>query len=266
MLRYLKNIFTRSTPSVGHTSPVLSSQNLEETPTYNGPGPKDRIQFAFSSGGKNYFCFSNDINIPYERMYAAIDIYRELDYGVNPTILKAHSEAIEVLLTNPKLKPEKKLLEVGVLNARLAERLELAISLQLSIKLATVKYFDENEDPFDYQHDYNLAKIEHWSKSLSIPAFFFGSATKSIHDQWERIRAEFSDHFKSGDNHESPGVEASYFFDSLRLYKQRFAESLRFARETATDHERLVRRSCYEYYLKYALWVEALKKRKAMKT
>ena len=78
------------------------------------------------------------------------------------------------MLPNPKLKPEKKLLEVGVLNARLAERLELAISLQLSIKLATVKYFDENEDPFDYQHDYNLAKIEHWSKSLSIPAFFLG--------------------------------------------------------------------------------------------
>jgi hypothetical protein len=175
MLQYLKKFFTRSSPSVGPTQPIVSSINTDNpTPQYNGSGPKDQIVFAFTDKGtgKNYFAFSNDINVPYERMHAAQDIYRELDYGVNPEILKAHTIAIETILTNTKWKPEKKMLEIGVLNARLQERLELAISLQLSIKLATVKYFDEIEDPFDYQHDYNLQKIKDWSKSGSVPSFF----------------------------------------------------------------------------------------------
>lgn len=164
-------------PSDGHTQQIVSSINSDNpTPNYNGPGPKDQIVYAFTDKGtgKNYFCFASDINVSFERMNAAQDIYRELDYGVNPTILKAHNLAIDAILTNPKLKTEKKLLEVAVLNARLAERLDLAISLQLSIKLATVKYFDEIEDVYDYQHAYNTNKIRDWSKSGSVPAFFLG--------------------------------------------------------------------------------------------
>lgn len=105
-------------------------------------------------------------------MHAAQDIYRELEYGVNPTILKAHTQAVDEVLMNPKLKNEKKLLELGILNARLRERLELIVSIQLSIKLATIKYFDEFENPFGYQHDYNAKKLEKWAKSGSVPAFF----------------------------------------------------------------------------------------------
>ena len=175
MLQFLKKFSIRSTPLAGPTQPIVSSTSTDNlTPSYNGSGPKDQIVFAFTDKGtgKNYFCFASDINVSYERMHAAQDIYRELDYGVNPTILKAHNLAIDAILVNPKTKPEKKLLEIGVLNARLAERLELAISLQLSIKLATVKYFDEIEDPFDYQHAYNSQKIKDWSKSGSVPAFF----------------------------------------------------------------------------------------------
>ncbi len=35
------------------------------------------------------------------------------------------------------------------------------------IKLATVLYFDENENPLDYQYPYNKAKMEHWMKHNS---------------------------------------------------------------------------------------------------
>ena len=46
------------------------------------------------------------------------------------------------------------------------------ISVQIQLKLATVKYFDETENPFGYQHDYNKAKIEHWAKNADVPTFF----------------------------------------------------------------------------------------------
>ena len=105
-------------------------------------------------------------------MHAAIDIYRELDAAINPVYLDSHCKAVDVVLEDEKTKPNKKLLEIGILNARLKERKELAISIQIQIKLATVKYFDEIENPFDYQHSYNKSKIEHWAKNADVPTFF----------------------------------------------------------------------------------------------
>lgn len=157
------------------TTGVLTAKDQPEIPQYNGVADKkhwDKIVFAFKSGTKNYFCFSHDINIPYERMYAAIDIYKELDAAINPVFLESHCKAIEQLLADDKVKPGKKLLEIGILNSRLKERKDLAISIQIQLKLATVKYFDEVENPFDYQHDYNLRKIQFWASNADVPAFF----------------------------------------------------------------------------------------------
>jgi hypothetical protein len=75
-------------------------------------------------------------------------------------------------MKEPQARVDKKLMEIGILNARLKERKELAISVQIQLKLATVKYFDETENPFGYQHDYNKAKIEHWAKYADVPTFF----------------------------------------------------------------------------------------------
>ena len=157
------------------TTGILTQQAEPVTPQYNGTADRkhwDKIKFAFTSGNRNYFCFSHDINIPYERMYAAIDIYRELDAAVNPVFLDSHCKAVDAVLESEKIKTNKKLMEIGILNARLKERKELAISVQIQLKLATVKYFDEIENPFGYQHDYNKAKIEHWAKYADVPTFF----------------------------------------------------------------------------------------------
>ena len=159
------------------TTGILTSENRsEETPQYNGVADKkhwDKILFAFRSGNKNYFCFSHDINIPYERMNAALDIYRELDAAISPVFLQSHIAAVESILASDKIKSaNKKLLEIGILNSRLKERKDLTISIQLSIKLATVKYFDETENPFGYQHDYNQRKMEYWMQNSDVPAFF----------------------------------------------------------------------------------------------
>ena len=157
------------------TTGILTQQYQPVTPQYNGTADRkhwDKIKFAFTSGNRNYFCFGHDINIPYERMHAAIDIYRELDAAVNPVYLDSHCKAVDAVLESEKIKTNKKLIEIGILNARLKERKELAISVQIQIKLATVKYFDEIENPFSYQHDYNKSKIEHWAKYADVPTFF----------------------------------------------------------------------------------------------
>jgi len=175
MFQFLKSFFKSHSAVDGSTSPTNLSTEPSTTIKYNGCAPKnrwDQIEYAFTSGGVNYFQFVADLNIPMERANAALDIYRELEYGINPTILTAHTIAIEKLLMDSKVKPEKKIMEMAILNNRIKERLGLAVSIQLNIKLATVKYFDETENPLGYQFPYNQEKIKHWMKHNDIATFF----------------------------------------------------------------------------------------------
>jgi len=54
----------------------------------------------------------------------------------------------------------------------LAERLEFIYDTDLVYKLASVVYFDEKENPEDYDWTYNQKKIDKWKKDKSINDFF----------------------------------------------------------------------------------------------
>lgn len=155
--------------------PVSTDSSNQTKPVYQGNCEKThwpKIEFAFRSGDKNYFCWNQDIMISWERAEAAKMIYRELDYQMNPAMLDQHWQAIEDLLTNPKLTVEKKMLQIGVLNESMKQAQRLSIRMDTQIKLATVKYFDEHEDPFGYDFKYNVEKIKFWASNSDVASFF----------------------------------------------------------------------------------------------
>jgi hypothetical protein len=175
------NIFRRKPP----TNPIASIPTEEnraiveaETPNpprYNGVAPKDRydqIEYAFTSGGIHYFKFSAEVNIPFQRAIAARDILTEELWQINPDFLKGWVESVLGLVVNETMRPEKKIFEVGMLTTRLKEQLELSFSLTRQIKLASVIFFDEQENPLDYQHPYNQKKINFWMANNDVPGFF----------------------------------------------------------------------------------------------
>jgi hypothetical protein len=142
---------------------------------YRGVAPKDRwdqIEYAFTSGGVNYFRFSAEVNVPFQRAVAAKDIFTEELWQVNPDYLRAWNIGLINLLTDRKKKDEKKLYEIGILASRLKEQLELSMSMTRQLKLATVLYFDEHENPLDYQYPYNAEKMKHWMKHNDVEGFF----------------------------------------------------------------------------------------------
>lgn len=162
--------------STSHTpAEVVATPNPEDRrPKYRGVAPKDRwdqIEFAFTSGGINYFRFAADVNIPFQRAMAARDILTEELWQINPTMLQSWNEALIALVIGRQT-PEKKLYEVGIMANRLKEQLSLSYSLTRTIKLATVLYFDEDENPLDYQYPYNAEKMKHWMAHNDIPGFF----------------------------------------------------------------------------------------------
>jgi hypothetical protein len=144
-------------------------------PKYAGVAPKDRydqIEFAFTSGGVNYFRFTSEVNIPFQRAIAAKEILTEELWQIDPKVLTGWVEGLIALLTDDKKKADKKLIEAGIMAYRLKEQMELSYSLVRQLKLATVLYFDEHENPLDYQYPYNKAKLESWTKHNDIPDFF----------------------------------------------------------------------------------------------
>jgi hypothetical protein len=142
---------------------------------YRGIAPKDRwdqIEYAFTSGGVNYFKFVAEVNVPFQRAVAARDIFTEELWQINPDFLRGWNNGLINLLMDKKKKDEKKLYEIGVMASRLKEQMEMSVSLLRQLKLATVVYFDEQENPLDYQYPYNKQKLEHWMNHNDVQGFF----------------------------------------------------------------------------------------------
>jgi hypothetical protein len=164
-------------------APAPAQQVAEEAPVqgeagrihYQGVAPKDRwdqIEFAFTSGGINYFKFTAEVNVPFQRAVAARDIFTEELWQINPDYLRGWNNGLINLLMDKKKKDDKKLYEIGVLASRLKEQMEMSVSFLRQLKLATVLYFDEHENPLDYQYPYNKQKLDHWMKHNDVQGFF----------------------------------------------------------------------------------------------
>ena len=85
--------------------------------------------------------------------------------------LTAHTKAINNILAKTPFKTTD-LFELMKLNNQLSERLEFIYDTDLVYKLASVVYFDEKENPEDYDWTYNQKKIDKWKKDKSINDFF----------------------------------------------------------------------------------------------
>ena len=134
-------------------------------------GSKQIIEFAFEVGGTKYYKHTNEANIPFKRALKVISIYNELDMRCTRGYLIKHSEAIANLLNKTPFKTNT-LLELIKLNNQLKERLEWIYDTDIVYKLASVVYFDETENPEDYDWVYCQRKIEKWKKESTVTDFF----------------------------------------------------------------------------------------------
>lgn len=195
MLAFFRSKFFRDskTDSSGRDSGVVNPV-IPGVPRYNGNAPKERhdqIEFAFTSGGINYFRFSADVNIPFQRAIAARDILTEELWQVNPAVLQSWNEALIAMVINQKTPADKKLYEIGIMANRLKEQLSMSFSLTRTIKLASVMYFDEQENPLDYQYPYNAEKMKHWMANNDVPGFFLSLPDSELIPSFEELSKNF---------------------------------------------------------------------------
>jgi len=181
MFDFFKLKFSKSVlPSDGSTQQINSSADTSSQkadPVYNGIAPvelRDKIVFAFKSGNRNYFMLSAELNMPYSRFMAALDVYDELEQGLNPGVTQKFLNTLNAICIDPKVKTVEQIKQkIGIATFLIEERLNIHVSLSSHMKLATVRYFDEVEDITGYDHEYNIQKIKHWTENHDVQDFFF---------------------------------------------------------------------------------------------
>jgi hypothetical protein len=131
------------------------------------------VELAFVLDGVQYFQFVNDTNMPYERAMAASDIYLEFENRVDKTYLKGLFASCLELMNKGKL------IESASLILKAQERLNHITYVDGLYRLASVKYFDKNENVYKYDYEYNEKKIEKWKKH-NIDSFFLKIPIKDL--------------------------------------------------------------------------------------
>jgi hypothetical protein len=140
------------------------------------PNSKHIINYAFSLGSKNYFRFDDHLNIPYERALSCLVYYKEIEMNCDLSYLQAHVQAINNLL----LKNPINIFDIKKLNDQLDQRLRLPKDPELMYKLASVVFFDQDENPQVYEWAYCAKKIEFWKKNASLTDFFLQKALQEL--------------------------------------------------------------------------------------
>lgn len=125
------------------------------------------IELAFTCGGVDYYQFKNFSDTPPLRALKTMVYYEEMRMKCTVDYLHLHVDAIDELLKSSRID----IFEIKKLNDQLKQRLDIAIDTEILMKVASIVFFDKQENIEDYDFSYNKRKIENWKKNKA-DAFF----------------------------------------------------------------------------------------------
>lgn len=209
MLKKLKNIFAKLFKS------------------HKTPAPQ--MQFAFVSGGKCYYKFTDEMKIPVARALSAQDVYTELNCKVDREYLQMFCKTVLEFCNKGKLT------QVAIATNHLQSRLTHIAEIELIYKLASVVYIEENENPFDYDLAFAEQKIKHWKKHEDVDSFFlnkaiseympyFNNSPMSIQEYYNAQKAEISHHLDTLLNTLSESNANSDLINLVQSHKERIEQ------------------------------------------
>lgn len=126
----------------------------------------DGLEYAFTSGGVSFYKYRDDFSMPADRALSAMDIYEELNQRIDRQYLSSFFDTLTILLNQGKLVDASSLVTIA------KSRLDHITNGDLIMKLATVIYIAEWEDPTRYSLVEGEQKIAHWQQHEDVDAFF----------------------------------------------------------------------------------------------
>lgn len=131
---------------------------------------------AFEQGGHKYYQFENVFDTTAGRGIHALVVYEEFQMRCDREYLLKHVKAIDILFNQNPIK----LTEIIEIHKNLKERLDLAPFPDYIYKLASILFFDETENPYNYDYKYNQEKIARWKADDDMLPFLVKVPLKSL--------------------------------------------------------------------------------------
>lgn len=132
---------------------------------------------AFISGGVQYYMFEDIFNAPFQRSFEAQTFYTEMQMRVDKEYLQLHVQAMATALNS---NDGIRITDIITLTNQLSERMEFIVDADLIYKLASVMYFDSNENPYKYDFAHGFKKIAKWKLENDVEDFFLNTPIKNF--------------------------------------------------------------------------------------
>lgn len=148
--------------------PFKKKEKITETKALF-PGVDYMIKHAFNINGRDFYQFDDTHNLPYQRGLTCLLFYRELGMNCNDEFLELHCKAVDNLLKPADGKID--IYKIKGLNDQLMQRMKLPKDPDLVYKLASVVFFDKEENPETYEFPHNDEKIKFWKQHAGSSFF-----------------------------------------------------------------------------------------------
>jgi len=143
----------------------LKSKPKEKQPDWL-VSPDVQTRYVFTSNGVDYYELTNGYNMYYERYMAAQDRLNEIEQRCDKKYLDLYQDLLDDYLKKGDL------VNIAILNKNLRDLRGYVFNVNLLYNLAAVWYFDKNENPFTFDHEYCDNKISDWKKDKEALSFF----------------------------------------------------------------------------------------------
>jgi len=121
--------------------------------------------------------FDDIFSIPSIRGLQALDYYEEFNMRCTKDYLTKWTESAEKILSDNK---KIKLIDLATLVKHLQERLKMIPVSDHIYKIASVIFFDQDENPYNFDREYNRKKIELWKKDPEVLSFFLQTPLRDL--------------------------------------------------------------------------------------
>jgi len=125
---------------------------------------------AFVANGVEYYQFTDGgLPIYYKRFYAFQEtMRRHEEWKITQSVFEEYLDMVDKFTNDNSLTPDRRIAEIQRLTTMLKWRREQSNELMLVYELASVWYFDESEDPCEYDSTYSKKKIQLWLNTKEI--------------------------------------------------------------------------------------------------
>lgn len=129
------------------------------------PEVRDKVEYSFTENGVKYYRYKEDHNMHEMRRFQKVIFLTEIENGLS------HEDLLSYISELKKHVNKGQLGDVALKLELLEQRTKIAKDPDTFFKIATVDFFDENEDLTGYDRNYNKHKLETFKLSKDLGFF-----------------------------------------------------------------------------------------------